>query len=111
MATVQQQTTQLEFHQAMADFKTMFPDMDDEVIEYYDTFYFALHVKRKKPDKSSDNSDEQEEKPIKTTMEDNHPQELVKEPSDEARIPGGFVGNLDPSLTYTKLIQTLDSGS
>jgi hypothetical protein len=33
MATVQQQTTQLEFHQAMADFKTMFPDMDDEVIE------------------------------------------------------------------------------
>ncbi|XP_066998296.1 CUE domain-containing protein 1 [Anabrus simplex] len=33
MATVQQPTTQLEFHQAMADFKTMFPDMDDEVIE------------------------------------------------------------------------------
>jgi hypothetical protein len=33
MATVQQQTTHLEFHQAMADFKTMFPDMDDEVIE------------------------------------------------------------------------------
>lgn len=33
MATLQQQTTQLEFHQAMADFKTMFPDMDDEVIE------------------------------------------------------------------------------
>lgn len=36
MATVQQPqqtTTQLEFHQAMADFKTMFPDMEDEVIE------------------------------------------------------------------------------
>lgn len=36
MATVQQQqqqTTQLEFHQAMADFKTMFPSMDDDVIE------------------------------------------------------------------------------
>ncbi|KAL1140841.1 hypothetical protein AAG570_000769 [Ranatra chinensis] len=33
MATVQQQTTQLEFHQAMADFKTMFPAMDDDVIE------------------------------------------------------------------------------
>jgi len=33
MGTVQQQATQLEFHQAMADFKTMFPDMDDEVIE------------------------------------------------------------------------------
>ncbi|GLH12018.1 Putative cue domain-containing protein 1 [Gryllus bimaculatus] len=33
MATVQPPTTQLEFHQAMADFKTMFPDMDDEVIE------------------------------------------------------------------------------
>ncbi|XP_049806676.1 CUE domain-containing protein 1 [Schistocerca nitens] len=33
MATVQQPTTQLEFHQAMADFRTMFPDMDDEVIE------------------------------------------------------------------------------
>ncbi|XP_075220102.1 CUE domain-containing protein 1 [Lycorma delicatula] len=32
MATVQQ-TTQLEFHQAMADFKTMFPAMDDDVIE------------------------------------------------------------------------------
>lgn len=26
--------TQLEFHQAMRDFKTMFPDMDEEVIEY-----------------------------------------------------------------------------
>ncbi|PSN36677.1 hypothetical protein C0J52_16273 [Blattella germanica] len=37
MATVQQQTTQLEFHQAMADFKTMFPDMDDEVIEVQNT--------------------------------------------------------------------------
>ncbi|KAF6207076.1 hypothetical protein GE061_018315 [Apolygus lucorum] len=33
MATVQQPTTQLEFHQAMADFKTMFPTMDDDVIE------------------------------------------------------------------------------
>ncbi|XP_018911104.1 CUE domain-containing protein 1 [Bemisia tabaci] len=33
MATVQPQTTQLEFHQAMADFKTMFPAMDDDVIE------------------------------------------------------------------------------
>uniref|UniRef100_T1HUE5 CUE domain-containing protein n=3 Tax=Rhodnius prolixus TaxID=13249 RepID=T1HUE5_RHOPR len=33
MATIQQQTTQLEFHQAMADFKTMFPAMDDDVIE------------------------------------------------------------------------------
>ncbi|RZF36550.1 hypothetical protein LSTR_LSTR010661 [Laodelphax striatellus] len=33
MATVQQQTTQLEFHQAMADFKVMFPAMDDDVIE------------------------------------------------------------------------------
>ncbi|KAG8262798.1 Cuedc1p [Homalodisca vitripennis] len=33
MATVQQQTTQLEFHQAMADFKVMFPSMDDDVIE------------------------------------------------------------------------------
>ncbi|XP_014254318.1 CUE domain-containing protein 1 [Cimex lectularius] len=39
MATVQQHqqqqqsTTQLEFHQAMADFKTMFPEMDDDVIE------------------------------------------------------------------------------
>ncbi|KAK9503790.1 hypothetical protein O3M35_010273 [Rhynocoris fuscipes] len=33
MATVQQQTTQLEFHQAMADFKIMFPAMDDDVIE------------------------------------------------------------------------------
>lgn len=26
-------TTQLEFTQAMSDFKTMFPDMDDDVIE------------------------------------------------------------------------------
>lgn len=26
-------TTQLEFTQAMTDFKTMFPDMDDDVIE------------------------------------------------------------------------------
>lgn len=25
--------TQLEFRQAMRDFKTMFPDMDDDVIE------------------------------------------------------------------------------
>lgn len=33
MATVQQQTTQLEFHQAMADFKVMFPTMDVDVIE------------------------------------------------------------------------------
>jgi len=33
MAAVQQQTTQLEFYQAMADFKTMFPSMDDDVIE------------------------------------------------------------------------------
>jgi len=43
MATVQQQTTQLEFHQAMADFKTMFPDMDDEVIEVNKlTFYVTF---------------------------------------------------------------------
>lgn len=28
-----QQTTQLEFHQAMRDFKTMFPEMDEDVIE------------------------------------------------------------------------------
>lgn len=41
MATVQQQTTQLEFHQAMADFKTMFPDMDDEVIEVR-TYFFSF---------------------------------------------------------------------
>jgi hypothetical protein len=40
MATVQQQTTQLEFHQAMADFKTMFPDMDDEVIEVNTYLFF-----------------------------------------------------------------------
>ncbi|XP_071443742.1 CUE domain-containing protein 1 isoform X2 [Hetaerina americana] len=33
MAAVQQQTTQLEFHQAMADFKVMFPEMDHDVIE------------------------------------------------------------------------------
>ncbi|XP_054273771.1 CUE domain-containing protein 1 isoform X2 [Macrosteles quadrilineatus] len=33
MATIQQHTTQLEFHQAMADFKVMFPTMDDDVIE------------------------------------------------------------------------------
>jgi hypothetical protein len=46
MATVQQQTTQLEFHQAMADFKTMFPDMDDEVIEVKIGFYsFKLFFK------------------------------------------------------------------
>lgn len=46
MATVQQQTTQLEFHQAMADFKTMFPDMDDEVIEVKLHFYpFHLFFK------------------------------------------------------------------
>ena len=25
--------TQLEFHQAMSDFKTMFPEMDEDVIE------------------------------------------------------------------------------
>lgn len=31
-ATEQQQTT-LEFYQAMADFKNMFPQMDDDVIE------------------------------------------------------------------------------
>jgi hypothetical protein len=29
----QQQQTTLEFYQAMADFKTMFPQMDDDVIE------------------------------------------------------------------------------
>lgn len=28
-----QQTTQLDFHQAMQDFKTMFPEMDHDVIE------------------------------------------------------------------------------
>jgi hypothetical protein len=33
MAAIQQPTTQLEFHQAMSDFKTMFPDMETEVIE------------------------------------------------------------------------------
>lgn len=33
MAAVDPQTTQLEFYQAMADFKTMFPSMDDDVIE------------------------------------------------------------------------------
>jgi hypothetical protein len=43
MATVQQQTTQLEFHQAMADFKTMFPDMDDEVIEVK-TYFLTVSV-------------------------------------------------------------------
>lgn len=31
-AAEQQQTT-LEFYQAMADFKNMFPQMDDDVIE------------------------------------------------------------------------------
>lgn len=30
---VAQQTTQLDFHQAMQDFKTMFPEMDHDVIE------------------------------------------------------------------------------
>lgn len=29
----QQQQTTLEFYQAMADFKNMFPQMDDDVIE------------------------------------------------------------------------------
>ena len=29
----QQQSTQLEFNQAMTDFKTMFPNMDTDVIE------------------------------------------------------------------------------
>ncbi|KAH0952131.1 hypothetical protein HN011_010905 [Eciton burchellii] len=32
-ATEQQQQTTLEFYQAMADFKNMFPQMDDDVIE------------------------------------------------------------------------------
>ena len=31
--TRNQQTLQLEFNSAMADFKTMFPEMDSEVIE------------------------------------------------------------------------------
>ena len=29
------QSTQLDFHQAMEDFKIMFPDMDSDVIEVY----------------------------------------------------------------------------
>ncbi|XP_076057847.1 CUE domain-containing protein 1 isoform X2 [Oratosquilla oratoria] len=33
MAAVEGQATQLDFHQAMDDFKTMFPDMDADVIE------------------------------------------------------------------------------
>ncbi|CAB3375072.1 Hypothetical predicted protein [Cloeon dipterum] len=33
MAAIQPQTQQLEFHQAMSDFRTMFPDMDPDVIE------------------------------------------------------------------------------
>lgn len=32
-ATEHQQQTTLEFYQAMADFKNMFPQMDDDVIE------------------------------------------------------------------------------
>lgn len=33
MAAVEGQATQLDFHQAMEDFKTMFPDVDADVIE------------------------------------------------------------------------------
>lgn len=33
MAAIQPQTQQLEFNQAMSDFRTMFPDMDPDVIE------------------------------------------------------------------------------
>lgn len=45
MATVQQPTTQLEFHQAMADFKTMFPSMDDDVIEVSNEFYCRTYAR------------------------------------------------------------------
>ena len=46
MSTLQQQTTQLEFHQAMADFKTMFPDMDDEVIEVKKSYQIIMKLLR-----------------------------------------------------------------
>ena len=50
-AAEQQQQTTLEFYQAMSDFKNMFPQMDDEVIEVcqqnssalYSFFYIYPH--------------------------------------------------------------------
>lgn len=45
MAAVEGQATQLDFHQAMEDFKTMFPDVDADVIEVINlskAFSFAV---------------------------------------------------------------------
>lgn len=39
MASAAEQQTTLEFYQAMADFKNMFPQMDDDVIEVSDFFH------------------------------------------------------------------------
>lgn len=42
MAAVEGQATQLDFHQAMEDFKTMFPDVDADVIEVRDAEGFNV---------------------------------------------------------------------
>lgn len=42
-AAEQQQQTTLEFYQAMADFKNMFPQMDDDVIEVFFLKYINLY--------------------------------------------------------------------
>lgn len=44
MAAVEGQATQLDFHQAMEDFKIMFPDVDADVIEASEEYYVSPYM-------------------------------------------------------------------